>query len=130
MNFKITNQTEFDNRKLLDKEIKKSWIEALRSGKYKQGREMLCCDDEYCCLGVLAHINGKLEGEENRKYIIDSKGNHQLYILPKNLTKEWNIEDCGDFQRFTIEDAKTLAQLNDSKDFTFEQIAEVIKLYF
>lgn len=130
MNFKITNQTDFDNRKLLDKEIKQAWIEALRSGKYEQGKGQLCYNDKYCCLGVLAHINGKLIGEESSKYILDSYDNPNSYILPEKITTEWNINECGNFQGFTIDDTNTLANLNDDKNFTFEQIAEVIELYF
>lgn len=44
------------------KEIKESWLKALRSGKYKQGSEMLVYDEgfngnlRYCCLGVLCHL--------------------------------------------------------------------------
>lgn len=37
-------------------EIKKRWIEALRSGKYNQGKGYLCKDDSYCCLGVLCEL--------------------------------------------------------------------------
>lgn len=34
------------------------WVEALRSGNYKQGRYLLhnTVDNTYCCLGVLADI--------------------------------------------------------------------------
>lgn len=38
-------------------ELKAKWVEALRSGKYKQG--ILCLrsfDDKFCCLGVLCDI--------------------------------------------------------------------------
>ena len=33
------------------------WLEALRSGKYKQGRRFLRNNGEFCCLGVLCDIN-------------------------------------------------------------------------
>jgi len=124
MNFKITNQTEFDNRKLLDKEIKKAWIEALRSGKYKQGRMCLKRDNEYCCLGVLCEINNKLEefgcliGTSNNVY------------LSENLEEEFNLIYNGHFKGFLIDEMRCLTEMNDSRNFTFEQIAEVIELYF
>jgi hypothetical protein len=38
------------------KEFRKKWIEALRSGKYKQGREYLKKDGFHCCLGVACEI--------------------------------------------------------------------------
>jgi hypothetical protein len=43
----------------MDAEIKRKWVEALRSGEYAQGHQTL--RDEtgaMCCLGVLAHIQG------------------------------------------------------------------------
>jgi hypothetical protein len=42
----------------MDPELKKKWVEALRSGKYEQTKECLHNDDGYCCLGVLADIKG------------------------------------------------------------------------
>ena len=44
------------------KENRRLWVEALRSGEYKQGRGALCrkTEDtfEYCCLGVACEISG------------------------------------------------------------------------
>jgi len=47
-------------------ELKTKWLKALRSGHYKQGRGQLCTSPKpgkfrYCCLGVLAQIDGKLK---------------------------------------------------------------------
>lgn len=41
-----------------DKELKRKWIEALRSGKYQQGRGSLRNPETncFCCLGVLCDI--------------------------------------------------------------------------
>jgi hypothetical protein len=38
---------------------KQAWIDALRSGRFEQGRDNLCNieTNEYCCLGVYAEIN-------------------------------------------------------------------------
>lgn len=41
----------------MNQEIKAKWLEALRSGRYKQGVGCLRSDkDEYCCLGVLCDV--------------------------------------------------------------------------
>ena len=40
----------------MHKNIKELWIEALRSGKYKQGRKNLNYGGAYCCLGVLCEV--------------------------------------------------------------------------
>lgn len=42
----------------MDKELKAKWVEALRGGKYAQGRGRLFRHGEYCCLGVLCDLAG------------------------------------------------------------------------
>lgn len=48
----------------MEKKQAMKWVKALRSGKFKQAQSQLCTldrndkPDGYCCLGVLAHING------------------------------------------------------------------------
>lgn len=46
----------------LSAEEKNRWVEALRSGQYKQGRGKLfnAEDQSYCCLGVLCDIRDSL----------------------------------------------------------------------
>ena len=44
----------------MNSEIKAQWVEALRSGNYKQGRGFLHSKSgTYCCLGVLCDIKQK-----------------------------------------------------------------------
>lgn len=45
---------------MITKEQKQKWIEALRSGNYKQGTHRLYhkYTDRYCCLGVLCDVLG------------------------------------------------------------------------
>jgi hypothetical protein len=40
-------------------EIKKLWVDALRSGEYKQGQNALRINDHFCCLGVLCDLHCK-----------------------------------------------------------------------
>lgn len=52
---------------LLPKDVKKKWVEALRSGDYRQtvGTMYNPSVDGYCCLGVLEHcITGEVEKYE------------------------------------------------------------------
>ena len=43
----------------MNSEYKIKWIDALRSGRYKQGAGYLrCAEDTFCCLGVLADVLG------------------------------------------------------------------------
>lgn len=46
----------------LKPEIKKQWVAALRSGKYRQGRFALKQGREFCCLGMLCDLYGKAHG--------------------------------------------------------------------
>ena len=44
----------------MNKALKKKWVNALRSGEYKQGRVALYNKgyDSFCCLGVLCDVAG------------------------------------------------------------------------
>jgi hypothetical protein len=43
------------NTKELPKNIK-TWVTALESGEYSQGKGALVADEKYCCLGVYAKV--------------------------------------------------------------------------
>ena len=54
---------------MYDKVKIKIWVNALRSGDYKQGHEALCYEDQdgntnYCCLGVYMKVVEGLEDKE------------------------------------------------------------------
>lgn len=60
--------------------IARNWIDAMRSGKYKKGRNVLRnSDNEYCGLGVLQHVIG---GEFN---------DHKNFISQSMLSTEEQI---------------------------------------
>lgn len=55
----------------MNKQLKSNWLSGLRSGKYKQGRDVLRSRrNRYCCLGVLADVAGASweENEERDAY--------------------------------------------------------------
>lgn len=74
---------------MLDHDIKKRWVAALRSGKYKQGTGQLCHinisgENFYCCLGVLNEIEG-LGRRHTNGYIGDFLEQHvQETLSDKN----------------------------------------------
>lgn len=52
----------------MNPKVKRAWVKALRSGKFKQGTGQLRRDDDgtvrHCCLGVLCEVRGvKYRGE-------------------------------------------------------------------
>lgn len=40
----------------MDPAVKAKWLEALRSDEFVQGKNYLCADGNYCCLGVLSEL--------------------------------------------------------------------------
>lgn len=97
------------------------WVRALRSGKYKWGKEELHpSEGKFCCLGVLCEVAIK-EG------IIQSYKPHNE-SLPE-LVREWvGLQSIhGDFEAPWGEN-DNLAEVNDdSKRNPFEKIAKMIE---
>lgn len=50
------DNTTVENK--LPEDFKKRWVEALRSGEYKQGENTLLRDGKFCCLGVACVVAG------------------------------------------------------------------------
>lgn len=110
----------------LKPDVKAKWLEALRSGEYQQAKGQLSVGEQdanefgpaqgvtYCCLGVLAKVCG-LGCEMN------------LGTIPFDdflqVIGDCGMEDTDDAQE-RVQDA--LATLNDSDEYSFLQIAEVI----
>ncbi len=71
--------------KKMKPEIKKLWVEALRSGEYMQAREALKTEGEetaYCCLGVITDLYCKAMGEtwESALTYVDDCGETQTHV--------------------------------------------------
>jgi hypothetical protein len=100
----------------MDKKLKAKWVDALRSGKFKQGAGVL--RDQaggFCCLGVLCEVvNPKLwvEGDYGAWF----HANEELMPDPSILQKA----------RVDYDDAERLASLNDNGK-SFEEIAAHIE---
>ena len=109
---------DFEITEKLPVEFKKKWVEALRSGTYKQGKANLyepkTCS--YCCIGVA----GKLCGIELNE--LSDEGYLMSDVLDLSNVPNM-IQGCGDENALT----DYLAFMNDN-DKTFEQIADWIDL--
>ena len=103
----------------MNKRIKKLWVKALRSGKYKQGRGRLRRRSgsvvTYCCLGVLCEV-AKSEGVISRYTGSDG--------FPIDKILKW-AELPDDNPRLNRSRATVL---NDS-GMSFEHIADRIEKY-
>ena len=110
----------------MNPEVKAAWLEALRSGEYKQGKSQLKTNDgSYCCLGVLCDISKLGEWVRGGYHVNDM--DYASAFLPEAV-KEWagiNSEDPS--YGNGIEDH--LSYRND-KGMTFAEIADIIEQNF
>ncbi len=102
----------------MDVELKKKWVDALRSDKYSQTQGQLRNDKGYCCLGVLCDL--LKESEDDWIYRNDAgytfKGSYTCYP-PQEII---------DMYSFSGVSTGKLASLNDDK-YSFEDIANFIE---
>ena len=125
----------------MNEEIKKKWIEALRSGKYEQGRGWLKTQDnitkteQFCCLGVLCdlhqqvtktswdipHLVGKESSIWSHSYMgLDS-------FLPSSVQTWAEVTASNPTVLNPVtEDYSSLVYLNDMGT-TFSEIADIIE---
>lgn len=95
----------------LDPEVKRKWVTALRSGKYKQGRDFLHTrwNDTYCCLGVAV-----AEG------LMTEQATGDEHVPPITVSTT-----CG----LPFEIINELVAYNDIEKKSFTWIAAVIEKY-
>lgn len=107
----------------LKPELKQQWLYALRSGAFSQTTAYLCRDGEsFCCLGVLAVIDGKPPEALEEKTILDDVGLAKL--LQPNTTPWGMVRDKYGFQDVSLQ--QILAAKNDTGK-SFAQIADWIE---
>ena len=84
----------------MDAQLKSKWVEALRSGEYKQCAGFLENTElkEHCCLGVLCVVAGK---------------------EPDHLAYAWLKQATGDYGPFVM--------MNDDDGKSFAEIADYIE---
>jgi hypothetical protein len=111
---------------MMNRDVAKLWVKALRSGDYEQGQGALrrLTEDgpQDCCLGVLCDlaISNGIE-LETRKSSYDNKivfGSSSVGVPPIEVM-DWAGLEYGQAEQY--------ADLNDVQDYTFEQIADYIE---
>lgn len=101
-----------------------AWLEALESGKYKQGIAGLRSEqDEYCCLGVGCEVAG-IQGKQRPflKYWIYDE---QAAVAPRALIDYLGLRSCVG-SALASEVLNSLTELNDDGK-TFLEIAATIR---
>lgn len=97
----------------MDPDLKKRWVEALRSGKYQQGEGQLQLGYTYCCLGVLADVMGVLTHEG---VVPDGQGGEWAGSLPHDMVTG-----------LPQETQRRLQTMNDCQNMSFCEIADHIE---
>lgn len=134
-------------------DVKNLWVEALRSGEYRQGVGRLAKKvdgrKEHCCLGVLCDLAVKAGVVFERETLpISSNPWYANYAFDESyeitlpeVVSEWaGLQDDNpsveaalykseddDDEYVPIDGEYSLAELNDSGNYTFEQIADLIE---
>lgn len=119
--------------------IKKLWCDALNSGTYDQGFYNLQANGKFCCLGVLCELACTAMPDVIKKE--NYHGGVVLYrgsdtVLPGKVIK-WAFEENSNIKGANAGllnepeyGFSSLLCLNDSSDFSFKQIAEIINRQF
>jgi hypothetical protein len=116
-------------------ELRKQWVEALRSGEYRQGYGTLRnVNNEYCCLGVLCDIVAKDQPEKfgwkhemkgDGFLVFYERGNPfdtgRAVPIPAVMTMAGLISSNG-----TLSCGDTLTAMNDD-GMSFEELARFIE---
>lgn len=133
----------------MKKEVMEKWVAALRSGKYKQGRDKLKKKDtkgviRHCCLGVLCELYN--EQNKNNKYAFSDKDDQQLLPLEVEQwagmkSNDGEINNSVDLLYY-VEQAglgelnyhhrinHRLSEFNDQHKFKFSALANIIEKFY
>lgn len=114
-------------------EIKRKWLEALRSGKYKQGQKRLRgLDNRYCCLGVLCDVVNpddwvKDGNEVAYSNVVGAYRPNVEYMEDLGADMTWGKYPLPSKVDSSRGLAGILIALNDDMDWPFERIADWIE---
>lgn len=105
---------------------RRKWVEALRSGKYKQTTQVLHDGEGYCCLGVLACVAGKTPDQLGIEETLVHFPDVMKFVGLSDdnapyLTRRADPDDLDDY-----DETDCLADINDAGK-SFAEIADIIE---
>lgn len=127
----------------MNQEAKTAWLNALRSGDYKQATGKLCkinpedgSVEGWCCLGVLTDVAIKLNAVElevnapakavYRTYKSPAELDFSAAYLPKSVEVWADLENFD--PRVTSQGKEqSLSYLNDARHLSFNEIADLVE---
>jgi hypothetical protein len=119
---------------MMDPKIKAKWIEALRSGEYKQAIKGLRVEIHgeerpfnYCCLGVLCDVLGTdWTDSGGALYGVPVRSNAQLDLREKTwIGDDYLSQNMLGIVRLSQDEQGELAKMND-RGISFADIADYI----
>ncbi len=116
----MTTTRKKGERMTLVAENRRRWVEALRSGEYRQAQNQLRRGNRYSCLGVACDILGSedwIPGEiwaKPRNWMYD----HELYTLSDRMRAKLGLTDLQ---------VQWVVIMNDYHNSSFEEIADWIE---
>lgn len=126
----------------MNPEVKKQWLKALRSGKYRKGTKALLKKGGYCCLGVLTDLYAKSPANKEKiqwKGAGQNDGTRSFAgvddYTPEVVMKWAGLKEANPYVRYEDRDGEihhdTLGQINDGSSSLrrvgFKQIADIIE---
>ena len=102
----------------------RKWVEALRSGKYKQTRGALRDGDAFCCLGVACDISGT--GKWSGGAFHGSR-----IVMPRVVVGWLGLDDSDpELSSPLRRNKRTASEFNDESKLTFAEIADAIEVTY
>jgi hypothetical protein len=103
---------------MMDPDLKKKWVKALRSGRYLQQSSTLYFhtvtgEDRFCCLGVLCNI-------------VQPEFDHDVFVTEGGSVMGYPRSEVYSRAGLKIGEMKMLAAMND-RGASFRVIADVIE---
>lgn len=107
---------------MMNPSVKRAWVEALRSGGYRQAQGRLYdrYSAGYCCLGVLCDVVDPEGWRSDGSYVAEFDGETVLM---------WDVlsDEVLDALGMPEDEAKGLMDMNDTEDRSFDEIADHIE---
>ena len=114
----------------LERNFKRRWVAALRSGKFKQTKKVLFDQSSggFCCLGVMCSLKGIKKSElEGVSFPQDVRSFDDAFNIDPTTHDFFHGMNNGDAWKVPYRGRMcSLNELNDFEGLTFKQIANII----
>ena len=118
-------------------ELQEKWVTALESGKYNQTNNRLRFNDEYCCLGVACDLFDNERWDEEERYIRTNTDGATEMMMTQDVVNAFRFRSNSgmltmpqvvyDDDGVSLGNAQSLVDLNDTFEWSFDEIAEFVR---